>query len=122
MSDPTLCEYGIVANALETEPTFRIGAKVWLCHGDNGDGFENRVFYGLGKGGGRKIEKWARTIRFHNFRCAWVPENLRFRVLSHRGTRAEVEVWAKEIDELVEGRRLSKAGSLPAQECKENNP
>jgi hypothetical protein len=101
-------EYGVIANVLEGDPVFRHGAKVWLVGGDNGDGFESRQFYGLGKGSRRGITKWARTIRMYNYRCAWIPPPMQPRVETCRGTRAEVEAWAAEIDALTQERRKAK--------------
>jgi hypothetical protein len=101
----TADDFGIVANVLEDDPIFRRGAKVWLVGGDNGDGFVNRQFHGLGKGSARRITKWARTIRMHNYRCAWIPPAAQPHVEIYRGTRHEVEAWAAELNGIVETRR-----------------
>lgn len=102
-------EYGIVANVLENDPIFRDGAKVWLVGGDNGDGFENRQFYGLGRGSQRRVTKWARTDRMENYRCAWIPPPMQPLVSVFRGSRTEVEGWARELNAITRQRRDAKA-------------
>lgn len=101
-------EFGIIANVLESDPVFRTGAKVWLVGGDNGDGFEGRQFYGLGKGSRRCITKWARTNRMHNYRCAWIPPPMQSAVKIYRGMRAEVEAWAEKLNAITQERREAK--------------
>lgn len=108
-----LGEYGIVANAMADEPVFRLGAKVWLCRGDNGDGFESRIFRELSKkGSNQPIEKWARTIHFHNFRAAWIPPTIQHHIHSYRGSRSEVEIIANELNALIQQRRLERQAKL----------
>lgn len=68
--------FGIVANVVETDRVFRTGAKCWYVTTRNG----RPMFIGMSRGG-RTVEKYAPLHRFANFRAAWVPDNVRDRVV-----------------------------------------
>jgi len=84
-------EYGVVANAIETDRVFRCGAKAWLVNWFSGG--ERAIWIALSRGG-RIVEKISPLHRFDKFRCAWIPENLRDRVVSPRGTKDEMKAKA----------------------------
>lgn len=90
-------EYGIVANVYETDHLFPTGAKVWIGGGEGGQGWHRFRFVGRTRGG-RIVEKWAPTFRFHNFRSAWIPDHLRGRVYYLRGTREEMTDMALRLE------------------------
>src|SRR6516164_11611054 len=69
-------EFGICANAFETDRIFRAGTKVWLVGGAGGEGWARFELRGLSRSG-RPVTKWAPTFRLHNFRAKWIPEHLR---------------------------------------------
>lgn len=104
-------EFGIVANVLEPDRIFRIGAKVWLCGGTGGEGWHRFRWSGLARSP-RRLEKWAPTLRFHNFRAAWVPEGLRGSVTYMRGTRPEMEEIAREMEVFAAEQRALHPGRI----------
>lgn len=91
-------EYGIVANIITTDGTFRSGAKCWLVGGTGGEGWHR--FQWLGKSrGGRDIQKWAPTKSFHRFRAAWIPDHVHNgRYVYMMGTRDEMEKMAFKME------------------------
>ena len=90
-------EYGIVANSVETDRVFRLGAKAWLCGGTGGEGWDRFRWIAHSRSS-RVIEKWAPTERFGNFRAAWIPEHLRERIWYIRGSRGEMEKQAAALN------------------------
>lgn len=80
-------EYGLVANAVETDRVFRRGAKAWMANWFSGG--ERATWVALSHGG-RIVEKVAPLHRFDNFRCAWIPSHLQGRVADPRGTKDEM--------------------------------
>lgn len=102
-------EYGIVANVIEPDRVLRKGAKVWLASGTGGEGWHRFEWIGRSRSG-RIIEKWAPTFRFNNFRAAWIPEHLRTRVTYMRGTKPEMEIRAKELNEWADEQRALHPG------------
>ncbi|HEV7768736.1 MAG TPA: hypothetical protein VGQ76_27335, partial [Thermoanaerobaculia bacterium] len=102
-------EYGIVANCIEIDRLFRLGAKVWLGQGTGGEGWHRFVFIGLARGG-RYIEKWTPTFRFDYFRPAWIPPHLCSRIwgiLGTRGTREEMTSIAKQLNVFAKNDRAA---------------
>lgn len=97
-------EFGIVANVLETDRLFPDGAKVWIARGTGGEGWYRFCWLGRTRGG-RIVEKWAPTMRFHNFRAAWVPDHLQERVYYLRGTRSEMDDVAARLTEFAAAER-----------------
>jgi hypothetical protein len=79
--------YGIVANVI-SDRVLRTGAKVWI-HYVNGDA-ANPYVSGVSKGG-RLVGKYIPFKRLTNFRSAWVPPNLRERVMRQWENRADAE-------------------------------
>ena len=102
-------EYGIVANCIEPDRVFRHGAKAWLAGGTGGEGLDRFQWIAISRGG-RIVYKWAPTVRFGNFRAAWVPEHLRDRVYWMRGTQEEMEKQAAELNAYAEELRRTKTG------------
>lgn len=101
-----LGEFGIVANVLETDRSLRKGAKAWLAGGTGGEGWTRFQWIAMTRGG-RTVEKWAPTTRFHNFRAAWIPSHLQARVYWLRGTRPEMEKTARKLDAFAETERAA---------------
>jgi hypothetical protein len=62
-------EYVIACNN-QNDEVFRKGALCYLIGGQNGDGFEKRIFTGLGRNG-KPITKWSSTKYFTNYRAKW---------------------------------------------------
>ena len=81
-------EYGIVANVTETDRVFRKGVKAWMAYCYSGG---ERVKWIAMSRSGRVVEKVSPTSRFENFRCKWIPENLREHIIEERGDRAQME-------------------------------
>jgi hypothetical protein len=116
-------KYGIVANLCEPDRVFRINSKCWLIRNTGGCGWYVFVWLGRNKGG-RLVEKWTFTKKFHNFRAAWIPEHIRnitddFITLS--GTREEMqeiaasmETFASEIRSKTEQNIKKEIKSNPA--------
>lgn len=90
-------EYGIVANSMEADRVFRLGAKAWLAGGTGGEGWDKFEWIAHSRGS-RVVRKWAPTVRFGNFRAAWVPEHLRERIWYIRGSRDEMEKTAAALN------------------------
>lgn len=72
-------EYGVVANVVEPDSAFRLGAKAWMRQWHSGG---ERAEWAAVSRGGRPITKVAPVTRFGNFRCKWIPEHLREHILS----------------------------------------
>jgi hypothetical protein len=104
--------YGIVANIIEPDQVFRLGAKAWLAGGTGGEGWYKFQWIAFSRGS-RIVCKWAPTYRFGNFRAAWVPEHLRDRVRYVRGTREEMEKQAAGLNALAEEWRAQRALRRP---------
>ena len=96
-------DYGIVANVAGVDRVFRKGAKCWLVWGTGGEGWYLFQWWGCSRGG-RRIQKWSPTVRFTNFRAAWIPDHLKDRIVGYpcgRGTREEMEDLAEKLNEFV---------------------
>jgi hypothetical protein len=109
-------EYGIVANSMETDKIFRLGAKAWLSGGTGGEGWHRFKWIAHSRGS-RIVEKWAPTVRFGNFRAAWVPDHLRDRVWYMRGTRDEMEKRASELNEFADDLRRKHVNRRPSHQA-----
>lgn len=107
-------EYGIVGNSFETDRLFRGGAKVWLAGGTGGEGAYRFQWIGRSRSG-RIIEKWAPTVRFNNFRAAWVPEHLRERVYWVRGDKPTMEAYAANLNKWANEMRIETPNRRPSQ-------
>ncbi len=94
-------DFGIVANVVEVDRLFRLGAKAWLADGTGGEGWERFKWIALARGG-RRIEKWCPTWRFGNFRAAFIPPPLSKHIFYIRGTRAEMEETAKQLADFAD--------------------
>jgi hypothetical protein len=97
-------EYGVVGNVKETDRVFRGGAKVWIAGGTGGEGAHRFEWIGMSRGG-RIITKWAPTMRFSNFRAAWIPLHLRDQVRWVRGDRPTMEAYAANLNTWAEEMR-----------------
>jgi hypothetical protein len=89
--------FGIVANVCEPDRVFRLGAKAWLAGGMSGDGWERFRWIALSRAP-HQAEKYSPLWRFRNFRAAWVPPPLTERVCAFRGSRAEMEAAARDLE------------------------
>lgn len=99
--------YGIVANVLEPDKVFSLGAKAWLANGTGGEGWERFEWLARAKGG-RLVLKWAPTTRFHRFRCKWIPEHLRDRVSYMTWIdRRSAEVMAVQLATFADAARIA---------------
>ena len=117
-------EYGIVANVVEPDRVFRMGAKAWIAGGTGGEGWDRFEWIAHSRGS-RIIMKWAPTVRFDKFRAAWIPEHLRDRItgmMETRGSRAAMEAQAAFLNRHAEqlratmpNRRLSAPQHPPAK-------
>lgn len=99
-------EYGIVANVVEPDKCFRMGAKAWLAGGTGGEGWERFEWIAMTRGS-RAVRKWAPTRRFGNFRCAWIPQHLRNDIYYIIGTRPDIEAKATQMNEYADKLRSS---------------
>lgn len=108
--------FGIAANVFETDRVFRSGAKLLLCGGTGGEGWHKFEWRGLSRSG-RRIKKWAPTVRLHNFRAAWIP-------LHERGDcwyltfaeRAAAETCATEMSAFADELRLAHPNRRPSRQ------
>lgn len=100
--------YGIVANVKEPDRVARTGAKAWIVGGTGGEGW-HRFKWRVMSRGGRPIIKWAPTMRFHNFRTKWIPDNIAASThqLYLQGEREEMEAMAKELEAFAEDLRTA---------------
>jgi hypothetical protein len=110
-------EYGIVANVMEADRAFRLGAKAWLAGGTGGEGWDKFEWIAHSRGS-RIIRKWAPSVRFGRFRAAWVPEHLRERVWYMRGTREEMEKQAAALNVHAEQLRTKMVNRRPSYQAK----
>lgn len=99
-------EYGIAANVLEPDAILRLNAKVWLCDGTGGCGWERFIWIGLPIQGHRRIEKWVPTHRLQNFRPAWIPQALHSHINYIRGDRGLIKSVAAMMGRYAESERL----------------
>jgi hypothetical protein len=99
-------EYGIIANVLEPDKIFRTGAKVWIAGGTGGEGWTRFEFFGMSRGG-RNIRKWAPTVRFHQFRSAWIPDHMRDTVYYFTGSSEEMEAIAAQMNDFADSERAA---------------
>lgn len=114
-------EYGVVGNVFETDRIFRAGAKVWIAGGTGGEGAYRFEWYGMSRGG-RMIRKWAPTIRFHNFRCKWIPEHLREEIWYKRGSKEQMEAYAANLNAWSDEMRTEHPNRRPSRTFPMPNP
>jgi len=93
-------EYGIVANVDGPDHYLRLGSKAWVMDEAGCEGWSRFLWIGRTRGG-RLVQKWAPAKRFANFRCAWIPKNIRRLAGGHlnpSGTRREMEALAIKLN------------------------
>jgi len=93
-------DYGIVANVDGPDKYLRLASKAWIIESSGCEGWGRFCWAGRSRGG-RLVRKWAPAKRFVNFRCAWIPRNIRRMAggcLSPSGTRREMEALAIKLN------------------------
>jgi hypothetical protein len=109
-------EYGIVANSMEADRAFRLGAKAWLVGGTGGEGW-NRFEWVAMTRGGRRVRKWAPTVRFGNFRAAWIIPELQNEFLYMSGSREEMEELAVNLNNHADDLRAKMVNRRPSYQA-----
>lgn len=102
-------EYGIVANVIEPDRVFRLGAKCLLIGGTGGEGWYRFEWQGMARNG-RRVKKWTPTERFGNFRAQWIRPEIRDHHFFYiMGTREDMQKCAENMNKFREELRKPKS-------------
>ena len=66
--------YVVVGNFAELDSSIRLGSKVYVVGGRNGDGFQTRKCVVRFRNGNLR-SVWVKMKKLKNFRAAWLPQH-----------------------------------------------
>jgi len=69
-------DYVVIGNFAESDNGIRLGSKVYVVGGNNGDGFEKRRCVVRLRSGSLRCA-WVNMKKLTNFRPAWLPDHVR---------------------------------------------